>query len=163
MDKYVTTAGHCTTWLNYTFRNGTGGAYGTVKARIFHNGADVDAEILLHEQNPWTSPAEFIGDDLSDIRDVTAVTCWSCYATGQWAGASTRSGTKKGPITSTNTSLTVENPWQPGTFITTSELVRVSTDQGGYPHVIKGDSGGAVFRSNSAIGIVHASDFDDLF
>lgn len=138
--RYVLSAGHCYQDTGVAFRVNGGELYGsTTYSKMAY---EVDAERIRRESgSPWRESSKFYVQGETYPRMVNTVTSFANMGIGAYIGKTGyTTGTTRGYITSKSSA-----PW----YVANARNF-VEADMCAY----KGDSGGAVWTSNSAYGIV---------
>ena len=131
---FVLSAGHCSgAWR----RNGTNGHYGQVYSQ--QNSGTVDAERIRHETNPWTTEGKVYLQQ-GDTRSIGSYFGYHSYSEGQTVVMASK-----------------DEPAEWGAIIdayvdVNNHIDFVKTDY----CMIGGDSGSAVVRNTSALGIAES-------
>lgn len=135
---YVMSAGHCYADSGITSRYHAGSSYGATDRYGYSGYVDAERERRTNTTFQQSSKFWVAGED---PRMVTSYTGWASVAVGTYLGKSgVRTSTTRGYVTSTNVS--------PSYVANSSRFISADFC------VDSGDSGGAVWRNNSAYGIV---------
>ena len=138
--NYVISAGHCgddTQHQGTNYRNG-GAQYGPVTRST--TAGRVDAERVRRDFAPWRESGKFLVLDETNPRRVLDYQRYADMLVGEYIG-------KTGRTTGTTRGYVRDLDFRPGYIPNSSNFVRASYCAAG------GDSGGAVWRGNSAWGV----------